>query len=463
MTDIGALLDRIGGLGARRRPLRALAASGQLGYGIPEKAFRAGLEQQPDFIGCDMGSVDPGPYYLGSGKMATSPAITRRDLHMVLRAARRLGVPLILGSAGTAGASPHLEATLDIIRAIAREEGLHFRLAIIRADISSEVVKKALRGNRLRPLGKIPDITEADIDACTHIVGQMGTEAFVRALKTGADVVIAGRSCDTAVFAAIPQLLDYPMGLVMHMAKIIECTSICCTPGGRDAILGLLDDDGFVLDSMNPARHATPMSVAAHSLYEQADPFSVTEPEGTLWVDNARYEVVDEHRTRASGARWQPATRLTVKIEGSSREGERAALLAGSCDPRFIADIRTILKDVEEVVRSIYPGDYRLYIRLYGLDGVTHWTSPPVVPPREIFILVESIAPTAEQAGTAVGVFKQYLLHHGFPGRFSTGGNIAFPFTPPELEAGTAYCFRIYHVMDAEDLASLFPIEVEGV
>ena len=51
-------------------PLRVLAASGQLGFGIPEPALRRGLERQPHFIGCDMGSIDPGPYYLGSGTMA---------------------------------------------------------------------------------------------------------------------------------------------------------------------------------------------------------------------------------------------------------------------------------------------------------------------------------------------------------------------------------------------------------
>jgi hypothetical protein len=27
-----------------------------------------------------MGSIDPGPYYLGSGELATAPAATRRDL-----------------------------------------------------------------------------------------------------------------------------------------------------------------------------------------------------------------------------------------------------------------------------------------------------------------------------------------------------------------------------------------------
>lgn len=461
MTTTAALVDRFRRPDGRHRPLRALAASGQLGYGIPEKAFWAGVDRHPDFIGCDMGSIDPGPYYLGSGKMATSPTVTQRDLRLVLTAARRLDVPLLIGSAGTAGAAPHLDATLDMVRDIARGEGLHFRLASIRADMPKDTVKKAVRERKARPLGCMPDLTEAEIDACAHLVGQMGTEAFIRAVNAGADVIVAGRSCDTAVFAAIPQLLGYPLGAVMHMAKIIECTSICCTPGGREAILGILEGESFVLESMNPQRRATPMSVAAHSLYEQADPFSVSEPEGTLWVDEARYEAVDEHRTRVRGGRWEAAARPTVKIEGAAREGERAVLLAGSCDPQFIAAVRSILGDVGEIVRAICPGDYRFYFRIYGFDGVTHWPVPPAVAPREIFILAECIAQTAEEAGTAIGVFKQYLLHHGFPGRICTGGNIAFPFTPPEVETGTAYRFNVYHLMEADDLPGLFPVEVE--
>ena len=59
-------------------------ASGQLGYGIPTPAFSAGLEREPHLIGCDMGSIDIGPYYLGSGEMATAPASTKRDLKKVL-------------------------------------------------------------------------------------------------------------------------------------------------------------------------------------------------------------------------------------------------------------------------------------------------------------------------------------------------------------------------------------------
>ena len=62
MTAIGRLLADFS---RRRRPLRSLGASGQLGYGIPTPALEAGLARAPDMIGVDMGSIDIGPAYLG--------------------------------------------------------------------------------------------------------------------------------------------------------------------------------------------------------------------------------------------------------------------------------------------------------------------------------------------------------------------------------------------------------------
>jgi hypothetical protein len=35
-------------------------------------------------------------------------------------------------------------------------------------------------------------------------------------------------------------------------------------------------------------------------------------------------------------------------------------------------------------------------------------------------------------------MFEQYLLHHGFPGQITLGGNLASPFTPREVLSGTA-------------------------
>ena len=301
MSASGRVLDDVR---RTRRPMRFLGASGQLGYGIPTPAFNAGLARKPDLIGCDMGSIDIGPTYLGKGEMATSPAATRRDLRKVLLGARSIDVPLVIGSAGSAGAAPHLEATLAIIRDIARAEGLHFRLGVLRADLSRDMLRASVRAGRVIGIDDMPALTEEEVTEAAHIVGQMGMGPFRRALAEDIDVLIAGRACDTAIFASLPTMLGFPTGLSVHMAKIIECASLCCLPGGRDSILATLDEDGFVLESMAEQRRATPVSVAAHSLYEQADPFTVYEPEGRLDLSGADYAAVDDRRCRVTGAAW---------------------------------------------------------------------------------------------------------------------------------------------------------------
>ena len=443
---------------AQDGPLRILAASGQLGYGIPEAALQRGLARRPHLIGCDMGSIDPGPYYLGSGQMAAPAAMVYRDLELVLSAALALGIPLIIGSAGTAGARPQLEATVALVRAIAQAKGLRFRLTTVASDLAPELVLQALRAGQLQPIGPMANPTEADILQCSHIVGQCGTETLVRALREPTDVLIAGRACDTAVFAALPEMLGYPTALCQHMAKIIECTSLCCNPSARDAMLAELDQDGFTLESMNPLAHATPASVAAHALYEQANPFEVDEPTGTLLLQQAQYQALDAHRTRVSGAQWRPRAQATLKIEGAARLGERWVLLAGVADPTLLASLDEILQVVEARVRALLPGHWSMHPHIYG-QGAVRALPQAQHSQHEAGLVIEFVAATADLARTAAGVFKQNLLHHGFAWRLCSAGNLAFAFTPSELDAGTAYRFVLYHVMQAAPLDEIFRVE----
>ena len=48
--------------------LRVVALNGMLGYGYQLTSLDAGIAAKPHAIGCDAGSTDPGPYYLGAGK-----------------------------------------------------------------------------------------------------------------------------------------------------------------------------------------------------------------------------------------------------------------------------------------------------------------------------------------------------------------------------------------------------------
>jgi hypothetical protein len=83
-----------------------------------------------------------------------------------------------------------------------------------------------------------------------------------------------------------------------------------------------------------------------------------------------------------------------VKIEGSRHVGERAILLAGTADPRFIARHEQLLKEVEVVVRDLVcedtAEDYVLTWRVYGANGVRMTPVKQNAVPEEAFILANA-------------------------------------------------------------------------
>ena len=72
---------------------------------------------------------------------------------------------------------------------------------MIRSEIDPEIVIKEFRAGALRATGAGPDLDEAPLREST-IVGQMGIHPLITALESGAQFVLAGRSCDIALFAS---------------------------------------------------------------------------------------------------------------------------------------------------------------------------------------------------------------------------------------------------------------------
>src|SRR5258706_16120437 len=107
---------------AMKNEIRILSPTGVCGSGFIESSFEKALAAKPDFIGCDAGSTDPGPSHLGSGQPAFPREAVKRDLRLMLLGARRLKGPLLIGSAGTAGADPHLAGVYGIVKEIAAAE-----------------------------------------------------------------------------------------------------------------------------------------------------------------------------------------------------------------------------------------------------------------------------------------------------------------------------------------------------
>jgi len=103
--------------------LTYLALNGSLGTGFREESLDAGLERPVEFIGVDSGSTDGGPFYLGSGEWIWSMAAYERDLRLGLLGARRLGIPLIIGSCGGGGNDSAVDGYLQLVEADLRRLG----------------------------------------------------------------------------------------------------------------------------------------------------------------------------------------------------------------------------------------------------------------------------------------------------------------------------------------------------
>jgi len=449
--------------------IRILSPTGVCGSGFLETSFEAALAQAPHFIGCDAGSTDPGPSHLGSGVAAFPRAAVKRDLRLMLLGARRIGVPLLVGSAGTAGGDRHLAWCLDILREIAAEEKQSFRLAAIHAEQDKAYLKRRLSEGRIRALDPAPPFDEAVIDRSACIVGMMGVEPFIRALADGADVVIAGRSSDTAIFASVPIMRGFPEGLAWHAAKILECGAAAVvnrkTP---DCMFAWLRRDHFVVEAPDPNLRCTPQSIAAHSLYENADPFRLVECSGTLDLTDSRYEPSGERAVRVTGSRFEPAERYTVKLEGAELAGYQSVVIGSVRDPFIIRQIddwtQRLTERIHARVKQVYgnalgPDGYVLNIRIYGKNG----TMGPLEPVQEIrshelCLLIEVTAPTQDVASSIAGIVRHQGLHLPIPEWSGLITALACPYNPAHLDRGAVHRFNVNHVVEPDDPLEMFRI-----
>jgi hypothetical protein len=94
--------------------------------------------------------------------MFSAPAV-KRDTEIMMTRAINAGIPLIIGSAGTSGSDTGLAWMVDIVREIAREQNLHFKLAVIHSELQREVVRRHLRDGRARALPLSAPLGDADM------------------------------------------------------------------------------------------------------------------------------------------------------------------------------------------------------------------------------------------------------------------------------------------------------------
>ena len=438
-----------------------LVPIGALGMGVRQSDVDAGLAAGAHAIACDAGSTDSGPAYLATGLAKYSRDAVKTDLAILMRAQAAAGIPLLIGSCGTSGSDAALDWTHEIAREIAAEAGLNPRIALLYSEQSPVAMADRARAGRIAPLAPMTSADPRLFEACDHVVALMGPEPYIAALEAGADIVLGGRTTDTAVLAAVPLMRGAGAGAAWHAGKIAECGGLCTERPRNGGVLIRVGTDHFDVEPLSEGNRCTVDTVSAHMLYENSDPFLLHEPGGILDVTEARYAAIDERSVRVTGSRFLPWP-YTMKLEGASGGAFQTLMLVGIQDRKVLAGIDRFMVRMQDVLTTRVSeamgeraGVFDISLRPYGWNAVD---GAPVEPgaavPREIGLLFVATAATQRIATQIAKTCNPWLFHLPLD-EGDAMPSYAFPFSPAEIERGQVFEFRLNHVVEVSDPAEL--------
>ena len=454
-------------------PTRVLVPSGVLGLGFDVAALERGIAARPDIICIDGGSTDSGPYYLGTGTSKYARDVCKAEWRHLMRARAQAGVPLVIGSCGTCGTNSAVDWMYDITTELAGELGQSLSVARLYADQPPSQIAEAFVAGRMTPLVPAPKIDDDSIRGFSNIVALAGAEAISVALASGADIVLAGRTTDTAVISALPIQNGDNAGGAWHGAKIAECGAFCSTNPGSGVILVEFDENGFTVEAMAEDAICTPHSVSAHMLYENVDPYILYEPGGHLDVTAATYSAQSNRRVRVEGSAWVPSDTYTVKLEAAHIAGYQTTMMAIIRDAHYV---KNSLLWIERLTRFLHDkiadctnlgiNDYTLEFRLIGVNAALgryenrQPTSDSM--PVEVGVLLIITASDQTIATDLSKLINPFLLH--FPlSEQEDLPTFAFPYSPAHSDRGALYEFALNHVLTLDQPMDAFSLKLSQI
>ena len=460
--------------------IKVLTPTGCIGNrGIHREAFIAALDnERPDAIAADAGSLDCGPWYLGTGQVHSPMANIRHDLEIVVAEGVMRHIPVIIGSAGGSGGKPHVDITLDVVKDIARQRKLEFDVGVIYSDVDREYLMRRIRAGTVMPMvptGVFGDpLREESVAQCSRIVAMMGSEPIIATLKAGAQVVITGRAADACVIAAYPIMRRCDKGLALHMGDIMECgettlvdrEGVTKIPGrNRVPVIGVLSQDHFIIKPGHPGMACTVEAVAAHSMYERESHTQVELPGGILDKGETGLTQETDSVVKVWGTKFTEMP-YTVLLEGAGRVGWRTIAVLGARNPRMIDQIDEILEQEKRSVQAQFGelGKFDVYHHVYGKGGVLGPSEPESgMLGQELGIVLDVVADSQRLAHDVAEDLALKIAFSRYAGRTTTAGNVAYLFSPNVIDVGEAYTTSIYHQLAIDDPLELFPITVGDI
>lgn len=442
---------------------RIICPNGHLGFApLKTESFHLGVAEKPDYIAADSGSNDIGPGPLGQDTSVSPRQWQEHDLEEMLLASRKLGVPMIIGSAGDTGTNSRVDLFVGMIKSLAEKHALpRFKLGYFYSEVDPDYLRAAMRsGNPILGLDERPALTEQQLDATDRIVAMAGVHPFLTLLDQGADVIIGGRSSDSAIFAAAALHRGHGEPESYYLGKVLECASFCAEPyGGKETVMGEVNGSGEVLvTAMHPDQRCTVASVAGHAMYERSSPYFEYVAGGRLDMTHCDYKQVSDRTTRVTGAKFFPAEEIRVKLEGAGKLGERFIGIAGIRDPYTVQHVDQVIEWAKTQVRERFGVDgYELYYNIYGKNGVMGDLEPvKETRSHELCVVVQAVAPTVDMAEEICMTGTRQMFYARLPDVKGTAGSVAF-ILDEVLQASPAFEWTLNHTVAVSDPLELFP------
>lgn len=281
------------------------------------------------------------------------------------------------------------------------------------------------------------------------------------------DIIIGGRAYDPSPYVAyaayqamsaskkvpLNVLGEKFLGGAFHMGKIMECGGVCAIPKSHSSRATIYTCGAFDITPLAPGSRCTPLSVAAHTLYEKSRPDLLYGPGGCLDLTSTSYEQLPDNKSvRPHGAVFRPLPtankKYTVKLEGARVIGYRTIFMGSFRDPILVSQIDHFLSRIHDYVTSQHKdtlATWDLHFHKYGLSEHEH------DPGKEVFIVAETLADTQVLANSVASSARIAATHGAYPGQKATSGNFVFGLGGKnEFEAGPCAEFCVYHLMNLE-------------
>ena len=449
-------------------PIKVLVPSGVLGLGFDLEALNNGVKNNPDIISIDGGSTDSGPYSLGSGTSKYSRAAIKAEWKSLMIAREKANVPLVIGSCGTCGTNGMVDWMENITIELAEELNQNIKIAKLYCQQEKNFIKKNFQLSKIFPLNPAPMLNDQLIEEMTNIVALAGAEQIQECINTGAEIILAGRTTDTAIISALPLMKGANPGSSWHGAKVAECGALCTTNPTSGVIMVEFDKTGFTVEPMSKNASCTSETVAAHMLYENADPYILHEPGGYMDVTYSNYYNIDNKKVRVEGAKWHASKQYSVKLEGAKIAGYQASLLVLLRDKNYVENVKKwtdklskfLKKEINERM-SIDTSEYSLEFRHIGLNSTLGELEKNIRSPVEVGVLC--LITSKNQISTEIAkLINPFLLH--FP--LSSNEELptfAFPFSPVHSDRGCVYEFALNHILELDNPMDAFQIKMSEV